>query len=199
VVPPSAPGSFDFYLLSLSWAPQFCSAPDEAQRNPAECARGRGISFSVHGLWPETNQGASPESCAPGKNIPAMVPKPVINLILDYMYSPGLIQHEWTTHGLCTGLTPSDYFTEVLQARAAIQLPVEFSGLDQTIKESPAQIEAQFARSNELYPAQAFRTACAGGALAEVRICFDKNLKAQACPARVADCSSASLTILPVR
>ena len=43
---------FDYYVLSLSWAPAFCAQPNEVARNPRECAVGRHIGFIVHGLWP---------------------------------------------------------------------------------------------------------------------------------------------------
>ena len=45
---------FDYYVLSLSWAPAFCALPNEASRNPRECAPGRKVGFIVHGLWPRT-------------------------------------------------------------------------------------------------------------------------------------------------
>src|SRR3974390_3340268 len=46
------PGKFDFYVLSLSWAPTYCDAAlDRApgQAPPAECGE-RAVPFVVHGL-----------------------------------------------------------------------------------------------------------------------------------------------------
>src|ERR1700738_5060165 len=58
------PGKFDFYVLSLAWAPSFCAAaferaPDQAP--PPECGQ-RAYPFVVHGLWPQYEKGF-PELC----------------------------------------------------------------------------------------------------------------------------------------
>jgi ribonuclease T2 len=191
----AAPVPFDYYVLSLSWAPEFCAQPGAAAGSPAECASGKNIGFVVHGLWPEANQGKNPESCGPAKS----VAKSVINFILPYMPSPVLIQHEWATHGTCTGLTPADYFASVLQARSSVQLPVQFTALQETTMESPGLIETQFAESNPAFPGGAFRVACRNGALTEVRVCFNKELKPQVCAASLEECTASSIAIVPPR
>src|SRR5579863_6208189 len=99
-LPVRASEPFDYYVLSLSWAPAFCAPSGAASANPEECAPGRGIGFIVHGLWPEAAAGRSPESCGTAKP----VPKSVVDFVLRDMLSPGLIQHEWATHGVCSGL-----------------------------------------------------------------------------------------------
>src|ERR1700760_5008278 len=63
----TAPGVFDYYLLTLSWSPEYCLAhPTDAQ-----CASQPG--FVMHGLWPENTNGTYPEACskAPGPSNPA--------------------------------------------------------------------------------------------------------------------------------
>src|ERR1700678_3063267 len=79
---------FDYYVLSLSWAPAFCAQPNEAARNPRECAVGRNIGFIVHGLWPEAAEGRGPESC--GSTKPP--PRNVVDFALPTMFSAGLIR-----------------------------------------------------------------------------------------------------------
>ena len=49
------PGDFDFYLLNLSWSPEFCATHPTSP----ECASHLG--FVVHGLWPQNTDG----SCIP--------------------------------------------------------------------------------------------------------------------------------------
>jgi ribonuclease T2 len=198
--PAPVSGQFDYYVLSLSWAPEFCAQPGEAGanpivNNPRECASGRGIAFVVHGLWPESREGKSPESCGPAKT----VSKRLVNDLLPYMLSPGLIQHEWATHGTCTGLMQDDYFTKVLLARSAVQIPVQITSITGTETESPSQIEEQFEGSNPVFPPGAFRTACRSGAFTEIRACFNKGLKARACTASAGECTSPTLTIRPPR
>lgn len=188
-------GAFDYYVLSLSWAPNFCATPANASANPQECAAGKSINFAVHGLWPETNTGTSPENCGGSKSVPGGL----VKSMLPYMYSSSLVQHEWTTHGTCSGLSQTAFFTDVLQARTSVQIPVQFTSLDAATAESPAQIEAQFAAANTGFPEGAFRTDCKSGSLAEVRICFDKTLKPQECTASAGECSDGTIRILPVR
>jgi ribonuclease T2 len=115
------------------------------------------------------------------------------------MPSPSLIQHEWATHGTCTGLTQDAYFTKVLLARSAVQIPVQVTSISGTETESPSQIEAQFEGSNPAFPQGAFRTACRSGAFTEIRACFDKGLKGRACTASAGECSSPTVTIRPPR
>ncbi len=188
-------GVFDYYVLSLSWVPEFCSQAAEAAANPRECAAGRNQGFVVHGLWPQANSGRSPESCAPAKK----VPRGLVNQLLSYIPSPGLIQHEWATHGTCTGLAMDDYFTKVMLARSAVQIPVQISAITVAGTESPGQIEKQFAGSNPSFPEGAFRVSCRGGALTEVRACFDKALKPRACTVSAGECRSGAVSILPPR
>lgn len=185
--------SFDYYVLSLSWAPAFCAQPNAAARNPLECATGRHIGFIVHGLWPEAAGGRGPENCGPAKP----VAKAIVNYALPVMLSPGLIQHEWATHGVCTGLKPFDYFSSLVEARAAVQIPVQIISIDKETTEGPHQIENEFADANPSFPRAAFRTFCTGRTFQEERVCFDKNLKPRACTAAVADCTSPAIVIRP--
>ncbi len=167
----AAAAPFDYYVLSLAWAP----------------------GFTVLGLWPEAEAGKSPESCGTAK--PA--PKAVVSFALMDIPSPSLIQHEWATHGTCTGLSPFDYFSNLVQARASVQIPVQITSLEEQIRESPGQIETQFAMANPSFPAGAFRTSCPGGEFREERICFDKRLKPQACTASAGECTVPAVLIRP--
>jgi ribonuclease T2 len=189
----SAPAPFDYYVLSLSWAPAFCAQGNEAVRNPEECAAGRHIGFITHGLWPENTNGRGPESCGTAKP----VPNAVIKLVLPAMYSPTLIQHEWATHGICTGLNPFDYFSDVLQVRAAVQLPVQITSIENQITEGPQVIERQFAEANPTFPKTAFRTSCPSRTLQEERVCFGKDLKPRECSVPVGECTSPAIVIPP--
>jgi ribonuclease T2 len=187
--------TFDYYVLSLSWAPNFCADAGNAAANPAECALGKHVTFVVHGLWPEAISGKSPESCA--KSTP--VRSSILNEMLPYMFSASLVQHEWATHGTCSGLTQADYFTEVLAARVAVQLPVEITSLEDAATESPGQIEGQFAAANSSFPAKAFRISCKSGELAEVRVCFDRDVKPRECTSSPGECTGTTVQIRPPR
>jgi ribonuclease T2 len=189
----SAAAPFDYYVLSLSWAPGFCAQPGAAAGNPRECAPGGRVGFIVHGLWPEAAAGRNPESCADAKP----VPKRVVDVVLRDMLTASLVQHEWATHGVCTGLNPFDYFSAIVEARAAVQIPVQITSIEDQLRESPGQIESQFAAANPSFPKTAFRTFCPRGAFQEERICFDKNFKPQACTSNVGECAFPTITIRP--
>jgi ribonuclease T2 len=191
----AAPAPFDYYVLSLSWAPEFCMQPGAASANPKECATGRGTGFVVHGLWPEAAQGKSPESCGSAQRVAGNVGK----IALPYMLSASLIQHEWDTHGTCTGLSPAAYFLDVIQARSAVQIPVQMTSVEVPLTESPVQIEDQFAAVNATFPKNAFRTVCRNGELSEVRVCFTRDLKPIECPASVGECADTAMNVRPIR
>jgi ribonuclease T2 len=169
------PVAFDYYVLSLSWAP------------------GTGKGFVVNGLWPQVNTGQNPESCGKAKK----VSKRIIKTMQPYMQNASRVQQEWAVHGTCSGRLQGAYFNDVVEARSAVQLPVQFTALEEPITETPEQIENEFASANPSLPATAFRTACNDDALTEVRVCFDKGLKPQACPASVPECTATNIQIRP--
>ena len=184
---------FDYYLLTLSWAPDFCAAPG-GNKDPRECGAGKNIGFVVHGMWPQNEQPQQPK-CPPG----SPVSQDVITPTLRYIPTESLIQHEWTNHGACTGLSSADYFAKLRQARDSVKIPSELTTLKAQTSESAAQIEAQFAAANPGFPPAAFRATCTNGALQEARICLDKNLSPRACTASAGRCSAPSMKVLPPR
>jgi len=178
VQPQAASDAFDYYILVLSWAPN--------------SSAGHG-SFRLQGLWPRVTRGQTPEAC--GQTKP--VSKAVLKMMRHYIQDAALVQGEWAAHGTCSGLTPADYFNRVIEAFVAVQIPVQLTSIDEPVAESPEQIEAEFAGANPSFPARAFRTSCPRGALAEVRVCFDGNLKPEECPATADECRGPTLRILP--
>jgi len=188
----SAPGSFDYYLLSLSWAPTWCGQ-DAARTSSAECMPGRHTGFIVHGFWPEAATAKSPEFCGQA----GRVGDATVRMVLPLMLSANLIQHEWAAHGTCSGLSSYDYFSALVQVRAKVQIPVQLNSASAEMKISPAEIENQFAAVNSGFPKNAFRTACVRGLLEEERICFDKNLNPLACTASARECGDGRIAIPP--
>lgn len=185
---------FDYYLLSMSWAPDFCALPS-GNKDPRECGRGRNIGFVVHGLWPQGEQGRGPEHCANGRPVADRI----VQTMLDYIPTPSLIQHEWTNHGTCTGLSAADYFEQVRKARDSVQIPGDFKSPQQPMNLSAPDIEAKFAAANPKFPKGAFRTSCASSALEEVRVCFTKELSPRECGPSAGECRMRQMLIRPVQ
>lgn len=191
---PRTGASFDYYLLSLSWSPEYCSGPN-ASRDGQQCGEGRRFGFVVHGLWPQA-AGGNPQNCGAG----ARVPRAVVDAMLPLMPSPGLIQHEWTAHGTCSGLDVKDYFDEVRRAYEAVKIPDDFRQPQAQIMVKPADVRAKFARANPSFPADAFRLRCGGRYLSEVRVCMTNGLKGRSCDTDVRDnCRADSVIMRPVR
>ncbi|CAB3778800.1 Ribonuclease [Paraburkholderia ultramafica] len=46
----NVPGKFDYYVLSLSWSPDYCSG--NAQ-DTQQCGPTKRFGFVPHGLWPQ--------------------------------------------------------------------------------------------------------------------------------------------------
>ncbi|MEO7084928.1 MAG: ribonuclease T [Gemmatimonadaceae bacterium] len=190
----SAGSPFDYYLLTLSWAPDFCGS-GAGFKDPNECGVGRHVGFIVHGLWPQSNQGRGPENCGG----PSRVPTSVINPTLSVIPSAGLIQHEWKAHGTCTGMSAQDYFALLRNARAAITIPANFASMTQTVTANPADVAKQFSAANPALLPASVRVTCRGGALEEVRMCLDKNLRPRGCTNSAGGCNSSKIRILPTR
>ena len=189
----AADAGFEYYLLTLSWAPDFCAAPG-GNKDPRECGVGRHVGFVVHGLWPQALQGRAAENC-----VSSPVKESTVTAMLRYIPTEGLIQHEWKTHGSCSGLSADDYFAAARKARDSVRIPAAFETMTEPASESADQLEAQFADANPAFPRTAFRATCRDGALQEVRICLDLNFKPQSCPASLGHCNTGPMNILPPR
>jgi ribonuclease T2 len=186
---------FSYYLLVLSYAPDFCDQP-QGNKDPRECGAGRHVGFVVHGLWPQGETSRGPESCGPA----SPVSQAILQATLPYIPTESLIQHEWATHGTCSGLSAADYFAALRKARDSVTLPPDLNQPSQKQQFSPVQIESTVAAANPTFPNTAFRTSCyRDSELQEVRVCLHKDLSPRACGPSAGECSAASVTLLPVR
>jgi ribonuclease T2 len=189
------PGTFDYYLLSLSWSPAFCLGNPGA----AECGGPRRFGFIVHGLWPQNEKGW-PENC----NVAQQVPDSVLTGISDLMPAGALVYHEWSAHGTCSGLDPSNFFGLVRRAYNSVAIPAEFSAVSQPIEESPDAIGKAFLHANPRLTPDSIVITCSGQGdprLREVHICLDRTLNPRACSADAgrAACRAPTVIVPPVR
>lgn len=182
---PTAAGQpYDFYLLNLSWSPEFCFT----HRDSPECAARPG--FVVHGLWPQNNDGTYPEHC-PSR------PGPTNDSVTaGLMPTTSLAQHEWQTHGTCTPYDADAYFGLIRRAVQSVKIPADFTGPTQPHMEPPAAIIDLFAQANPSFPAGSIALSCGNNYLTAVEVCFDKNLKPIACQA-IRTCHANNVKITP--
>jgi ribonuclease T2 len=187
----SLSSGFDYYLLALSWAPEFCTSR-ASDATSSECDPSHHFGLVVHGLWPQNNDGTYPENCAPARP----VAEQTVRHMLAVMPANGLIQHEWATHGTCSGLAAQDYFAAVEKAFNVVQVPPEYRAPSQTISASPSEIEQKFADANHS-PRGAFRVSCSKGEFTALEICLTPDLRYRDCGS-LRDCRARQVTILPV-
>jgi ribonuclease T2 len=175
---------FDYYLLNLSWSPEFCYSHPAA----AECAQHR--AFTLHGLWPQNNSGPYLENCtnAPGPLDPAQ--------FSDIYPDPGLLRHEWKTHGTCSGLSADAFFNLARQAERSVVVPTELTSLDHQTSMPPAQILDLFAKANPSFPRESLALSCGNNFLTAIEVCMSKTLQPTACGA-IRSCRANTVRIPP--
>jgi ribonuclease T2 len=183
-------GNFDYYLLSLSWAPNYCA--EHPGDNSNECRTGNHKGFVLHGLWPQSNEGQPPMSCQTASPVAG----DLVRHMLEYFPSRGMIQHEWEKHGTCSGLSSQDYFAKVEQAFKSVQPPDQFKNLAGDKSVPPKDLDQSFAAANHA-PADAFRISCHAQELVGVEVCMSKDLKIQSCARSLRECPASSVLMHP--
>lgn len=166
-------GTFDYYLLTLSWSPTYClTHPGDK----AQCG-GKGLSFVLHGLWPQYTAGGYPQFCTTEHSL---TPE-AVDFGKTIFPSPKLIDHEWTKHGTCSGLDALGYFKAADRGRTQIKVPPQLDSPAQTQSLTADGIVSGFVAANPGMPVKAIAVSCSGPELAEVRICLDRNLAPMEC------------------
>jgi ribonuclease T2 len=178
------PGNFDFYLMNLSWSPEFCSI----QGTSPECAAHPG--FILHGLWTQNNDGTYPVFCSEE-------PAPA-NLAdnLDITPDLSLLQHEWAKHGTCSAVGPQRFFAMEHQAFHSLKIPPQFAHIDQEISLTPDAILDLFAKANPDFPQGSILLSCGRNHLTAIEACFSKDLHPIACHG-LRTCRANSVKITP--
>jgi ribonuclease T2 len=182
----AAARSFDYYLLAMSWSPDYCltHASDTQQ-----C--GKGFAFVIHGLWPQNLSGANPSNCSTSFKLT----QGAVDVALPYMPSNSLISHEWSKHGVCAGVSSLAYFTNAVNAFKSINVPSYLTSSNGNKTVSLTALRRDFSQSSGLAGNQ-FSVQCDGNKLQEIRVCLTKQLGAATCGAGIADSCPATLTVV---
>jgi ribonuclease T2 len=193
--PPSTPGKFDYYLLSLSWSPQYCLEMGD-DPNDLQCGTGKHFGFVVHGLWPENQTGMNPRTCSPAQQLDPVTEKSV----LDIMPSHQLVVHEWGAHGTCSGLPPADYFKLTRTAWQKVKIPAKYQAPKTPMVVPVKEFRQGLIDANPGLKSENFALYCDNRYLREVRVCLDKSLNYRSCGERVKDaCGLAKMVLQPVK
>lgn len=170
-------GQFDYYVLSLSWAPTYCLTH---AGDGSECS-GKGYGFVLHGLWPQYDAGGFPENCPTQL---ALTSDAAARGRTVYP-SERLMRHEWREHGTCSGLDARGYFDLADRATAVLRIPEALDAPQSDQSLSAERITELFRGANPQLPAGALTLACSRDALSEVRVCLTRDLQPRACGRRV--------------
>jgi len=190
-----AAGDFDYYVLSLSWSSAWCALEGDARDDP-QCDAGRRLTFVLHGLWPQYEDGW-PSYCRTVERDPTRAMTAAMG---DIMGGAGPAFYQWKKHGRCAGLSAVDYFTLARQAYASIAIPEVFADIDRPLTLSATVIEAAFLERNPGLAGDQITITCKGGLIQEVRICLTADLALRRCGLDVVrDCRLKDAILEPVR
>jgi ribonuclease T2 len=179
------PGAFDYYVLALSWSPEFC----HSHPTKPECVSGK-LGFVVHGLWPQYADGY-PENCS---TAPGLADS---SRMADIMPDAGLVAHEWTTHGTCSGLDADSYFKLVRQAFGSVKVPGRLASPKQGFSLTPQELKEEFVGANPRFKAEDVAVSCGNNYLTGIDVCLDKQMQPRACEG-IRDCRANTIKVAPV-
>src|SRR6056297_3112142 len=152
------PGVFDYYVLSLSWSPNWCALEGDARRSD-QCEARHDHGWALHGLWPQYHRGW-PSFCRTAERAPS---RGMTGAMADIMGSGGLAWHQWKKHGTCSGLSASAYFALSREAYGSVTRPAVFRKLDRPVKLPARVIEEAFLKANPAMTADGVTVTCRDG------------------------------------
>lgn len=178
-------GDFDYYIMSLSWSPNWCDQTGRARNSP-QCAPGADYGWVLHGLWPQHDRGY-PQNCHTSYTPPS---RRDTAAMADIMGTSGLAWYQWNKHGSCSGLSPQVFFRTARAAYDSIRIPQAFRKLTRDVTLPASLIEDAFIDANPDLSRDGVTVTCTDGAIQETRICLTKDLEPRACGTDVArDCT----------
>lgn len=188
-------GDFDYYVLSLSWSAAWCALEGDARDDP-QCEDGRGLTFILHGLWPQ-NEDGWPSFCRTVERDPSRAQTAAM---ADIMGGAGLSFYQWKKHGRCSGLSAEGYFRTARDAFGRIKIPDLFAGVDRPLTLPASVIEEAFLEANPRLSRDQITITCKEGLIQEARICLTRDLATRRCGQDVIrDCRLKDAVLEPVR
>lgn len=188
-------GRFDYYVLALSWSPNWC-ATEGAKRRSEQCDPNKGFGWVVHGLWPQYERGW-PSYCRNPARPPS---RGMTKAQSDLFGSSGAAWYQWKKHGVCAGLEARDYYALVRRAYEQVNRPEVLRKLTNPVRLPAAVVEEAFLQANPDWTPDMLTITCKGDRIQEARLCLTKNLKPRVCARDVArDCRAQKALMDPVK
>lgn len=188
-------GDFDYYVMALSWSANWCALEGDDRRDP-QCDAGRGITFVLHGLWPQFEDGY-PSYCRTAQGDPS---RGETAAMADVFGGAGAAFYQWKKHGRCSGLPVRDYFALARRAFGAVKISPVFAKINKDLKVPANVIEGAFLEANPGLSRDQVTITCTSGMIQEVRICLTTDLEPRRCGADVIrDCTLKDAGLSAVR
>ncbi|AKO95543.1 MULTISPECIES: ribonuclease T2 family protein [Marinovum] len=188
-------GDFDYWVLALSWSPNWCEIEGDA-KGSEQCDPRHDFGWTLHGLWPQYQRGW-PAYCPTAERPPS---RAMTRDMSDIMGTAGLAWHQWKKHGSCSGLSAAGYFEASRAAYEAVVRPEVFRKLDRPVRLPAAVVEEAFLKDNPALEADGITVTCRDGRIQEARICLSLEMEPVPCGRDVVrDCTLQDALFAPVR
>lgn len=190
-----AAGDFDYYVMALSWSPNWCALEGDSRQDP-QCESGTGTTFVLHGLWPQYEQGW-PSYCRTVERDPT---RGETAAMADVFGGAGSAFYQWKKHGRCSGLSSQAYYKLARRAFETVRISDVFPKINKDLKVPANVIEGAFLETNPGLRADQITVTCTSGMIQEVRLCLTKDMQPRRCGSdTIRDCSLKDATIKAVR
>jgi len=187
-------GDFDYYVLSLSWSPNWCALEGDA-KGSEQCATDAKFGWVMHGLWPQYERGY-PSFCRTSERDPTRTQSKTMAQIMG---SAGSAWYQWKKHGRCTGLSATDYYSTATKAYFSVTRPDVFRRLTKQVKLPARVVEQAFLKENPDLRPDMLTVTCKASRIQEARICLNKDLTPRECGVDVRrDCQMSDAVFNPV-
>lgn len=188
-------GEFDYYVMALSWSPSWCHLEGDGRGAP-ECFAGSALGWTLHGLWPQFEEGY-PTECPTSERHPS---RRQTEAQADVFGSSGLAWYQWKRHGTCAGLSATNYYRLARLAYEGVVRPPVFRQLDKAVRLPAQVVEDAWMAANPSLTDDMMRVTCRDGHIQEIRICLTRDLKPRDCaPDSRRDCSMDNALFTPIR
>lgn len=186
-------GDFDYYVLALSWSPNWCKLEGDA-RQSEQCEEDFG--WVLHGLWPQYEQGW-PAYCPTTARAPS---RQMTRAQSDIFGAGGAAWYQWKKHGVCSGLEAPAYYDLARDAFGRVNRPDVLRKIDRTFAIPARVIEDAFLQANPDWDPDMVTITCKSGHIQEARICLTKDLDPRPCaPDTRRDCTMQDALLEPIR
>jgi ribonuclease T2 len=186
---------FDYYVMALSWSAAWCALEGDARDDP-QCDPGRGLTFILHGLWPQFEDGW-PSYCRTTERDPS---RGQTAAMADIMGGADAAFHQWKKHGRCSGLSAEAYFQAARRAFRGVVIPELFRDVDRPLALPAGVIEEAFLEANPSLSPDEITITCKDGLIQEARICLTRDLVQRRCGEDARrECSLSDAVLKPVR